>query len=435
MTDLICYLVRFLLGDHVPEEVAARVGYTSDADLFTQYRIVMIPSGFFDDAAFGRADSVPALPLQQVEDVPLLFGQPSVSRVGETLLVRADLLAGAFFLLSRYEETVRRGVRDVHGRFPGRESLPFRAGFIHRPLVDEYGRLLRRWLRLTGVPVQEPPQRIRHLYLTHDVDAPFACRTWRSVARGVAGGKNLRELLRIRFGALEDDPFYTFPRLLREDAQVRTAFGEEHCDIYLFFKAGGSGEKADRPRYDLRGKDIRRLYSLLWDSCAKAGLHASYRAGKNPALVAAEKERLQRAFPQEIDANRHHFLASREPEDMAALEQAGITDDFTMGYADVAGFRLGTSRPVRRIDALNRRLSALTLHPLTVMDVTLSESGYMGLNLEEATDCVIRLAEQVRQFNGELTLLWHNSSTVEGEGYHAALYESILKKLISDIHA
>jgi hypothetical protein len=434
MTELIHYLIRFLLGDHVPEEVAARVGYTSDGALFSQYRVVMIPSGFFDGEAFGRADSIPTLPLQQMEGVPLLFGQPLADRVGERLLIHADLLAGAFFLLSRYEETVRRGVRDIHGRFPGRESLPFRAGFIHRPLVDEYGRLLRRWLRQTGVPVQEPPQRIRHINLTHDVDAPFACRTWRNVARGLAEGKDLRTLLRLRFGALEKDPFYTFPWLLSEDRQVRTAFGEEDCDIYLFFKAGRSGEKADRPYSNLWGRDIRRLHALLRDSRAKVGLHVSYRAGKKPALAPVEKERLQRAFSREICAGRHHFLAAREPEDMAALEQAGLTDDFTMGYADVAGFRLGTSRPVRRMDAVNRRLSALILHPLTVMDSTLSQSGYMGMNAEEALDCAVRLAEQVRLFNGELTLLWHNTSVVEGEGYHKTLYATLLKKLILDMH-
>ncbi|MDR2765309.1 MAG: polysaccharide deacetylase family protein [Tannerella sp.] len=434
MTELIRYLIRFLLGDHVPEEVAAQAGYTSDEALFTQYRVVMIPSGFFDGEAFGRAGSLPSLPLRQVEGTPLLFGEPLVNRVGERLLVRADLLAGAFFLLSRYEEIVRRDVRDVHGRFPGRESLPFRAGFIHRPLVDEYGRLLRRWLRQTGVSVQEPPQRIRHLHLTHDVDAPFACRTWRNVARGVAEGKNLRTLLRIKFGALENDPFYTFPWLLCEDGQVRTAFGEERCDIDLFFKAGGYGEKADKPCYNLRGKDIRRLYSLVQDSRAKAGLHVSYRAGKNPARVAAEKERLQQAFSREICASRHHFLAAREPEDMAVLEQAGITDDFTTGYADVAGFRLGTSRPVRRIDAVNRRLSALTLHPLTMMDSTLSESKYMGMNFEKALDYAVRLTEQVRLFNGELTLLWHNTSVVEGEGYHKMLYAALLKKIMLDMH-
>ncbi|MDR2042262.1 MAG: polysaccharide deacetylase family protein [Tannerella sp.] len=433
MTDLIHYLIRFLLGDSVPEDVAAQVGYTSDEALFTQYRVVIIPSGFFEEGTFGRTDSAPALPLQQVENVPLLFGQPRVSRVGERLLVYADFLAGAFFLLSRYEETLRRGVRDVHGRFPGRESLPFRAGFIHRPLVDEYGRLLRRWLRQTGVPVQEPPQRIRRLHLTHDVDAPFACRTWRNVVRGMAEGKNLRTLLYTKFGKLENDPFYTFPWLLHEDEQVRTAFGPERCDIYLFFKAGRYGEKADKPHYNLYGKDLRRLYALLRDRGAKTGLHASYRAGKCPALVAVEKERLQRALAQEIGASRHHFLAAREPEDMAALEQAGITDDFTMGYADVAGFRLGTSRPVRRMDPSTRRLSALTLHPLTVMDVTLSDPRYMGLNREEALEQALRLVEQVRQFNGELTLLWHNTSVAEGAGYHPTLYGDLLKEIMLHI--
>jgi hypothetical protein len=101
-----------------------------------------------------------------------------------------------------------------------------------------------------------------------------------------------------------------------------------------------------------------------------------------------------------------------------------------MGYADVAGFRLGTSRPVCRIDALSRRLSALTLHPLVIMDATLSESNYMDMNFEEALVYAASLTEQVRQFNGELTLLWHNSSVVEGEGYHRTLYTSLLKKII-----
>ena len=40
---------------------------------------------------------------------------------------------------------------------------------------------------------------------------------------------------------------------------------------------------------------------------------------------------------------------------MVWLEKAGITDDFTIGYPDVAGFRLGTSRPVHWINPENKR--------------------------------------------------------------------------------
>jgi len=60
---------------------------------------------------------------------------------------------------------VRKNVRDIYGRFPGKESLPYRAGFIDRPLVDEYGRLLRRQLREMGVEVPEPPKQIKKYIL------------------------------------------------------------------------------------------------------------------------------------------------------------------------------------------------------------------------------------------------------------------------------
>ena len=143
---------------------------------------------------------------------------------------------------------------------------------------------------------------------------------------------------------------------------------------------------------------------------ARIGLHTSYDAGKNPALISTEKELLERQTGKSVIYNRHHYLASREPEDMAWLEKAGITDDFTMGYPDVAGFRLGTSRPVHWIDPENRRISPLVLHPLTIMECSLNEPVYMNLDYEDALDYSIRLTKQVARSNGELVLLWHNDS-------------------------
>ena len=428
MNDIVRYIIQFLLGDEASAEVVDSIGYTSDNSIFHNYKIVITPSGFFDEKMYGMPASIPALPLQQIEDTPILFGKPFVEEKDDVLIVYADLVASSYFLLSRYEEMVRRDIRDEHGRFPGRSSLPFRADMLHRPLVDEYGRLLRKWLMRTSVKAMDRPRSIRRINLTHDVDAPFAMRTWRNMVRGVKEGKGLGMLLQTKFGSLEKDPFYTFPWLLSENQQVRTCYGKENCTSIFFFKAGGNGLQ-DKPYYNLYGKDMQSLFQLIADNGGMYGLHSSYQAGKRPQQIAEEKGTLECALGTKITSNRHHFLASREPEDMAELEKAGLTDDYTMGYADVAGFRLGTSRPVRWIDAANKRLSLLTLHPLIIMDGTLSETKYMGLGLLEAKAYCDQLIEQVREHHGELTLLWHNTSVVEGSGYHSMLYHELLQHI------
>ena len=425
MNNMIPYLLRFLLGDIVPADTCRSVGYTADERTFSSYRLVIRPSNFFDADIYGTSRSLPALPLPALDGLPILFGRPEITRRGDTVILHADLIAGAYFLLSRYEEWMRPAVRDIHGRFPGRESLPFRAGFLRRPLADEYGRLLRRLLREAGCHAPEPPKQFQRINLTHDVDAPFFCRSLRSVAREVLRG-NLIGAWRGRFGRLEDDPFYTFPWMLQQDDRMRTIFGADRCRAILFFRAGGR-DPEDRPHYDLHSSDLQRLIDLCRKQKADLGLHASYEAGRRPELIASEKQSLEGAIGQPVTQGRHHFLAFREPEHMDAIEAAGITDDYTMGYADQAGFRLGTARPVRRINPATRRLSpVLTLHPLTVMECTLSAERYMHLDESSALRIALDLADETRRTNGELTLLWHNTSATTRSGYLKNLYSKIL---------
>jgi hypothetical protein len=115
---------------------------------------------------------------------------------------------------------------------------------------------------------------------------------------------------------------------------------------------------------------------------------------------------------------------------MMALIDAGITDDFTMGYADVAGFRIGTCRPVRWINPKTRELTSLMLHPLAMMDVTLSDKRYMNLSAHDAYEYCIRLINMVESWNGELVLLWHNTSVEDNpRSYHRKLYQDIISYL------
>ena len=126
------------------------------------------------------------------------------------------------------------------------------------------------------------------------------------------------------------------------------------------------------------------------------------------------------------ESGRHH-AESITPCVLEALEDAGITDDYTMGYADQVGFRLGTARPVRCIYPATRHLSRrLTLHPLTVMECTLSAERYMHLDEREAFRIIIELAEETRRAHGSLTLLWHNTSATPRAGYLKNLYSRTL---------
>ena len=426
------YILRFLVGEAFADDVCSLVGYTFNPDEFAEYKVVIVPSPFFSEAMYGATVSLSALPLQEIEGVPLLYGSPTIERVGDTLVVYADIVASAWFLLTRYEEVVRRDTRDKHGRFPGRESLPFRAGFIDRPVVDEYGRLLRQWLRAAGVDVPDPEPKIAKVYLTHDIDEPFYCRTLRTVAKRTLAGENVFRLLKYYFGRVEDDPNFTFPLFAALDNNLRAAIGYERCQPVSFFKSGGR-HFFDKPHYKIDSNDMQKALCLLLDSGATIGLHSGYDAGIAPSKIAAEKQKLEEVIGRQVSYNRHHFLTSREPEDATFLEAAGITDDFTMGYADVSGFRLGTSRPVRWIDPTTRRLSGLTLHPLTVMDTTLSSPFYMALNYDEALAYCCRLIEQTERMSGEVALLWHNDAFNVTERTHYPAWQSGLYRELLDI--
>lgn len=138
------------------------------------------------------------------------------------------------------------------------------------------------------------------------------------------------------------------------------------------------------------------------------GYHVSYEAGVKPELIDGEIKKLQEHFEDKICFSRNHFLASREPADFYRLIQNGITDEFSMAYADVAGFRLGTCRTVNWIDPLAMQITELRLHPLTIMDCTLTR--YMGLGEEGSHRYGENLIKQTYLHGGEIDLLWHNNA-------------------------
>jgi hypothetical protein len=131
-----------------------------------------------------------------------------------------------------------------------------------------------------------------------------------------------------------------------------------------------------------------------------------------------------------VTKNRYHFLNWRETQHGRALVAGGIQWDSTLGFADLAGFRLGVCRPVPLFDPAARIPLGLEEHPLVVMDCSLSFPKYMNLEADRAFACVRRLADATRRHCGEFVLNWHNTSLSAGaSGYDRSLYVRTLDYL------
>lgn len=441
MSEIIDYIIQFLIRD---EHNAHHVGYCNDKTQWPKYKVVIVPSNFFDNNIYGTQQSMPSLPLQEIEGIPFLFGSPHIEKIENTIVCYADLIASTYFLISRYEEYINpNNNRDTHGRYIGKQSIPAKANFIHRPIIEEYGELLRKLLSSNLSDTSELseksdksdlthlhpiPQQINHIYLTHDVDSitnyrrlrGFLGGTYRSIVKRT---ESLTTILKSLFN-INNDPAYTFPWILQQDNQL-----PEATQIY-FIKATHNAKGFDRPTYNLIGKNFIHLKKEILKSSPNAifGLHASYKSGDNPDIIVEEQKLLQYAIEnQRITTSRHHYLRSLQPNDMEVLIDARITDDYTMGYADIAGFRLGTCRAVRFINPSTRKLTSLTLHPLTMMDCTLSDPHYMNLNYNQAISHAQTLIEQTKKYNGDLCLLWHN--TIFSEKDHKNLYSQLIQIL------
>lgn len=378
MKEIIDYILTWLCYGDV--EAAARVAYTADESALDTHDVIIVPNGHL-----GQDLIVPELKRPEVE-------QPAKGKS----IIRTDIVYAVFFFTSRAEELLNTQ-RDEHGRFAARFSMLSKKSRLQIPRLDEYARLVLKQLDL---PLPEPG--FGHVYLTHDIDSISQYRHLRGAIGGIRRGEWKQVLAALR--NIHNDPLYTFPWLIEQDAKLPNA-----DTIYFVKRTRGKG--FDYPQYRLWGRDYRRLKRMLRHNNAYLGVHGSYYG----AIPKIEYSRMFRA----------HYLRS-SIEHMQRLADAGYTDDFTMGFADEVGFRLQTSRPVRWINPQTMQLTSLTLHPLLVMDCTLSNENYMNLTEDEAYFLCERLFDKVRMHHGDLCLLWHNSIFAENS-YHVSLYPKLLK--------
>lgn len=320
-----------------------------------------------------------------------------------------DLFSSVFYWLSRYEE-YQPFQPDRFGRFPASQCLAYQNGILELPVVDLwlhslYHALERKW-KLPGL------SGTTYRYLpTYDVDIAWAYRYrpwWRQL---LASGKSLLSLefnsLAARLKSLSGYPDPYDQHIFLRGLHTASPFQP------LYFFLLGNYARFDR-NIDYR---VPAMQTLIRENSSTAGLHPSMASNFKPGRLALEKKRLETITGIPATQTRQHYLFLSLPETYRRLESAGFEMDYSMGFADLPGFRAGTGTAFPWYDLPAERRSSLWIQPFQVMDVTLKD--YLGLNPSAAADRIAPILQQCKAVGTTFCTIWHNSSFYPAEGWKA----------------
>lgn len=346
---------------------------------------------------------------EQLITSSLVEGIPVCYSIGPGYSLPFDVFSASFFILSRYEEYLPY-TADQHGRYPAKQAWAQRNNCMSYPIVWEWTKLLARALQ-KAFPQWEPTPPGYRFIPTYDIDIP-----WAYSHRGLRGwGRAGLDLFRGNWPQLQarwctqtrqaEDPYFTFPRLakLHQETGVKAR---------IFWLLANPSKEDINPSYRLPAYQrlIRKVAN--WSS---TGIHPSYYSWQEMAIIKRDKKRLEEITGQEITHSRQHFLRWQLPVTYRELLAAGIQHDHSMGFAEVVGYRAGTTEPFRWYDLEQEVCTDLWVHPFAAMDVTLKQ--YLQYAPEKAKERLLAMQAYCQEEKLSFCTLWHNSSFSEVHGW------------------
>lgn len=330
-----------------------------------------------------------------------------------------DVFAASFYMVSRYEEYLPHH-KDEHDRFVVNESLAYQKGFLQTAVVDRWAIMLKQKIQ-ERYPEANLGKRSFEFVQTIDIDAAY-CYLHKGLFRHVVGiardifiHHNLSEV-HDRFAVLRgkmEDPYNNFEYLLNHKRFKQ-----------IFFVLLGDYSTYDKPTSHLN-ENFRDLLNHLADY-AKMGIHPSYYSYEYPDKIAQEAGRLQDIVHREIKRSRFHFLRITMPNSYRDLIEAGIFNDYTMGFAEEPGFRAGTCSTYPFFDLPGNQETPLWIHPFCVMDTTLQR--YQKMDTEQAYEQYKKLIDEAKAVDGKFCGIWHNQNLCEKFGWEG--WRNLMERVI-----
>lgn len=367
--------------------------------------------------------------------IPIIYGNSLAN--GEYLFIGTneirigiDILGSSFFMLTRYEEYVKKERRD-YDQFSAKDSIAYQEGFLERPIINEYVELL--WWCINKLwPGLKRKKREYKFIPTHDVDRPSALLGFghRLQLQRFAGdilyrkdwsaffkrGQICMELLKYGF---KGEWKYTFDHIMD--------ISELYNVKSTFFFMTPTGLPEYDGLYHIDHPDIVNLIKHIIARGHNIGIHPSYASYNNPEIIKDNVNRLRKVMNQSgikcRIGGRQHYLRWEAATTWQAYEDAGLVYDTTLSFADHIGFRCGVCYDYSCFNLITRQQLHLREYPLIIMDVTAFYE--MGLIKEQVVERSIILKNICQRYNGNFVILWHNDKFIESEMVRT--YNEILK--------
>jgi len=317
-----------------------------------------------------------------------------------------DPIASVFYILSRYEEYLPFKA-DEHGRFTAKESILIQFDWLKIPICDVWSEAIIDWISKKNNHEITIKRGDFNFIPTFDIDNSYAFLLKSSVQLWGGKVKDVLQSNAMRMGMRESvlsgdekDPFDTYNEIIK--------LKQEDVHPYIFWHLG------DLKKYDRNISWTNEAHQRLIQRMSTffpVGIHPSYFSNSKPEKVGEERGRLEYIIGKPVYASRQHFLKISFPNTFQQLVKMGMKHEFSMGFSDEVGFRMGTARAFPFFDLVQNHPTELMLHPFVYMDGTLNQ--YKNYTPEEAKKIIKDLLLQVKQFGGDFICIWHNETIGE----------------------
>jgi hypothetical protein len=334
-----------------------------------------------------------------------------------------DLFAAAFYLVTRYEEYLPHEL-DIYQRFPHTSSIAFQHQFLKRPIVNEWTINLLQHLK-QWFPAFEYKMPEAKWLPTYDIDVAYAIRGkswWRNLGRAAIDllkgyAFPLKYIWQVRLLG-QKDPFDTYDWLdnLHQKNQLQPLY-------FMLMAAQQSG-------YDKNlSPDSPTMQALLGQLAAKysLGIHPSCASHGSKAILQAEHQSLKDYTKKAANISRQHYVQMRLPHTYEQLLALGITDDYSMGYGSINGYRAGIAHSFLWFNLASNQSTALHIHPFCYMEAnSLFEEKE---NTQQALETAKQYWQQHQQVGGTMITIWHNHSLSDSGIFKGwkAVYEQFIQ--------